>query len=437
MQALQKLHFSPGMEQLKKLSWLSEHGYQVLLDRLQDGIFAIEDGKLIYVNQRLATMLGYPLDELINRPFLEFVAVADRPLVAERHYGRLAGKIVPENYDMRLLTSRGEEILCSLNVGLGETRVGATVTVGSVRDVTEQRAAQAELEKSKADLKSIFDKLPDVLYRTDMNGIIVMVSPSCFDIIGYRPDEMLGTALSDYYHVREDRQDVVQAALDSGGKATQIEAKLKHKNGTIIWFSANVSVHYGPDGKPAYIEGVARDVSERRQMEEQLVMLSRTDELTGASNRRHFLDKSEDVICMMKRYQRPVSMMIADLDNFKTINDNHGHHAGDLALKAFAEICRGEIRESDIFGRLGGEEFGLMLPETAIQDAQVLAERILRATNALEISLDGQAIRFTVSIGLIELNENDTTLNKVMHRADLAMYQAKAQGRNQIVTAIN
>jgi diguanylate cyclase (GGDEF)-like protein/PAS domain S-box-containing protein len=422
---------------LKKLSWLSEHGYQVLLDRLQDGIFAIEDGKLIYVNQRLATMLGYPLDELINRPFLELVAVADRPLVSERHQARLAGKKVPENYDMRLLTSSGAEILCSLNVGLGETRVGGTVTVGSVRDVTEQRAAQDELEKSKADLKSIFDKLPDVLYRTDMNGIIIMVSPSCFDIIGYRPEELLGTVLSDYYYVREDRQDVVQAALDSGGKATQIEARLKHKNGKIIWFWAKVSVHYGPDGKPAYIEGLARDVSERKQMEEQLVARSRTDELTGASNRRYFLDKSEDVICMMKRYQRPVSMMIADLDNFKMINDNYGHHAGDLALKAFAEICLGEIRESDIFGRLGGEEFGLMLPETTIQEAHVLAERILSATNALEISLDGKAIRFTVSIGLIELDADDTSLNKVMHRADLAMYQAKAQGRNQIVTATN
>ena len=421
---------------MKKLSWLSEHGYQVLLDRLQDGIFAIEDGKLIYVNQRLATMLGYPLDELIDRPFLEMVAVADRPLVAERHYGRLAGKKVPENYDMRLLTSRGEEILCSLNVGLGETTVGATVTVGSVRDVTEQRAAQAELEKSKSDLKSIFDKLPDVLYRTDMNGIIVMVSPSCFDIIGYRPEELLGTALSDYYYVRGERQDVVQAVLNGGGKPTQIETRLNHKNGKIIWLSANISVHYGPDGKPAYIEGVARDVSGRKQMEEQLVVLSRTDELTGASNRRHFLDKSEDVICMMKRYQRPVSMMIADLDNFKSINDNYGHRAGDLALKAFAEICRGEIRESDIFGRLGGEEFGLMLPETTIQEAQVLAERILNATNALEIRLDGQAIRFTVSIGLIELDADDTSLNKVIHRADLAMYQAKAQGRNRIVTAI-
>lgn len=406
-----------------------------MLDRLQDGIFAIEDGRLIYVNQRLATMLGYPLDELINRPFLEMVAVADRPLVLERHQARLAGKKVPENYDMRLLTSRGEEILCSLNVGLGETGVGATVTVGSVRDVTLQRAALGELEKSKAELKSIFDKLPDVLYRTDMNGIIVMVSPSCFDIIGYRPEELLGTALSDYYYVQEERQDVVQVALAGRGKVTQIEARLKHKNGRIIWFSANVSVHFEPDGKPGYIEGVARDVSASKQMEEQLVALSRTDELTGASNRRHFLDKSEDVIGMMKRYQRPVSMMIADLDNFKLVNDNHGHHAGDLALKAFAEICRGEIRESDIFGRLGGEEFGLLLPETTIQDAQVLAERILSATNSLAISWDGQTIRFTVSIGLIELNEDDTTLNKVMHRADLAMYQAKAQGRNQIVTA--
>jgi diguanylate cyclase (GGDEF)-like protein/PAS domain S-box-containing protein len=421
---------------LKKLSWLSAHGYQVLLDRLQDGIFAIEDGRLIYVNQRLATMLGYPLDELINRPFLELVAVADRPLVSERHHGRLAGKQVPEIYDMRLLTSSGEEILCSLNVGLGETRVGATVTVGSVRDVTEQRAALDELEKSKADLKAIFDKLPDVLYRTDMKGIIVMVSPSCIDIIGYRPEEMLGTALSDYYHIQEERRDVIQAALDNAGKVTQIEARLKHKNGTIIWFSANVSVHFDADGMPAYIEGVARDVSERKLMEEQLVALTRTDELTGASNRRHFLDKSEDVIVMMRRYQRPVSMMVADLDNFKKINDKYGHHAGDLALKAFAEICRGEIRESDIFGRLGGEEFGMMLPETTIQEAQILAERILKATNALEISLDGQAIRFTVSIGLIELDQDDTSLNKVMHRADLAMYKAKEQGRNQIVTAI-
>jgi diguanylate cyclase (GGDEF)-like protein len=148
------------------------------------------------------------------------------------------------------------------------------------------------------------------------------------------------------------------------------------------------------------------------------------------------MEKSEEVISMMRRYLRPASMMVADLDHFKSINDKFGHHAGDLALKAFTDVCREEIRESDILGRLGGEEFGLMLPETTIQHARVLAERIRRATSALEITLDDQTIRIAVSIGLVELNPEDATLDAAMRRADLAMYQAKAGGRNQVVASM-
>jgi diguanylate cyclase (GGDEF)-like protein len=104
-----------------------------------------------------------------------------------------------------------------------------------------------------------------------------------------------------------------------------------------------------------------------------------------------------------------------------------------LALKAFTDVCRQEMRESDILGRLGGEEFGLMLPETTIEDAQVLAERIRMATAALEIKLDDWTIRFTVSIGLVEISSENASLDAVMRRADQAMYQGKAKGRNQVV----
>jgi diguanylate cyclase (GGDEF)-like protein len=142
------------------------------------------------------------------------------------------------------------------------------------------------------------------------------------------------------------------------------------------------------------------------------------------------------VINLMKRYRRPASMMIADLDHFKAINDKYGHHAGDLALKAFTGACRQEIRESDILGRLGGEEFGLMLPETTIQHAQILAERIRKAAEALEITFDDQTIRITVSIGLVGLHMDETSLDAVMGCADRAMYQAKARGRNQVVTSV-
>jgi diguanylate cyclase (GGDEF)-like protein/PAS domain S-box-containing protein len=417
-------------------SWLSDHGYQVLLDRLQDGIFVIEEEKLAYVNLCLADMLGYQINELIGRPFIEVVAAEDQPLVFERHRARLAGEKIPEQYDIHLSSSQGTLICCSLNVVVGENKEGGTVTVGSVRDVTQQRAALAELEASKTELKSIFDQLPDIFYRTNMQGILTKMSPSCFNVLGYRQEEMLDTPLSGYYQTPEERQKIVDAIIAGGGKAIRVEAGLKHKNGSTVWISTSAFIRLGPDDQPIFIEGMARDVSEHKRMESQLITLSRTDGLTGAYSRGYFMDKSEEVINMMRRYQRPASMMVADLDHFKTVNDNYGHHAGDLALKAFTNVCRQEIRESDILGRLGGEEFGLMLPETTIQHAQVLAERIRKAAEALEITLDDQTIRVTVSIGLVELNTDDASLDAVMRRADLAMYQAKERGRNQVVTSL-
>lgn len=419
---------------MKKMSWLSENGFQVVLDRLQDGIFVIEDGKLIYVNQRLADMLGHPIEQLIGRSFIEFVAYDDRSVVLERHLARLAGELVPDHYDMRLLTAQGNEIFCSLNVGLGESKLGGTVTVGSIRDVTIQREAVIELEKSKADLRAIFDKLPDTLYRTDMEGVITMASPSCFDLLGYNQEEMIGTALASYYADPEERQNTVHAIINSKGRPIQVESRLKHKNGTIIWVSSNVSLRYGLDNNPAFIEGVARNICERKKMEAQLIEISRTDSLTGTYSRRHFIERSEEVINLMRRYQRPISLMIADIDHFKAINDNYGHQAGDISLRAFAKVCSEEIRETDILGRLGGEEFGLILPETSINEAKVLAERICKTVNALDIHIDNQTIKLTVSIGLVELCSVDGELDELMRRADLAMYQAKSCGRNQVVS---
>lgn len=414
---------------MKKLSWISEQNYQVLIEHLQDGIFVIEDEKFTYVNQRLSDMFGYPVDELIGRPFIDLVADESKSAVSERHRARIAGESVPELYDIHIATAQGATICCSLNVGLSESPAGHTVAVGSVRDVTQYRAAQTEL-------KNILDQLPDVFYRTNMQGIITMISASCFDTIGYRQEEMLGTALSGYYYTPEDRQKIVKAITDGSGKAIQVEAALKHKNGSIIWISTNAYVRFGLDGQPSYIEGMARDISERKRMEDLLITLSRTDGMTGAYSRSYFLDKSEEVISIVKRYQRPASIMIADLDHFKTINDKYGHHAGDLALKAFTDVCRQEMRASDMLGRLGGEEFGLILPETTIEEAQILAERIRMATAALEIKLDDWTIGITVSIGLVEIRSDNASLDAVMRRADQAMYQGKAKGRNQVVTAM-
>lgn len=420
---------------MEKFSWLSDQGRKVLIDHLQDGIFVIEEGKLTYVNQGLAKMLGYQVNELIGRSFIELVSKEDRPLVLARYRARLAGEKVPDQYEIRLPTPQGSVIFCALNIGMIESPTGHTVIVGSARDVTKQKAEQSELKASEMELKAIFNQLPDVFYRTNMQGVITMISPVCFDIIGYRQEEMLGTAMSDYYETPEGRQKILQAIADGGGKATQVEAGLRHKNGSIIWISTNAFVRFDKDGQPICVEGIARDISERKQMEDRLTTMSRTDGLTGVYSRSYFMDKSETLIELMRRYQRPASMMTADLDRFKNINDNYGHHAGDLALIAFTNACKQVIRDSDVFGRLGGEEFCLLLPETPIQNAQILAERIRKATAAIQIPVGDNMIGITVSIGVVELKVEDPSLDSLLRRADLAMYQAKERGRNQVVAS--
>ena len=418
---------------LEKLSWLHNQDCKIIIDQLQDGIFVIDAGKIAYVNQRMATMLGYEVQQLIGRLFTEVVYPGDQGLVVERYHARIAGEIVPSQYDLHLVTAQGQVIYCSINVGLSTMADSSSVTIGSVRDVTLQKAELAELEASQEELKAIFNQLPDVFYRTNMQGIITLISPSCYPILGYRQEVMIGTLMSNYYLNPDERAKVVQAITEGGGKVTRVDAALRHKNGTTIWISTNAFVRYNGNSVPSYIEGVARDISVRKLMEDQLTALSRTDALTDVYSRRYFIDKSEAVIEMMKRYQRPASMMMMDLDHFKQINDRYGHHIGDLALIAFTKACRLEIRDADILGRLGGEEFGLMLPETSIQSAEILAERIRLATAAIEIPVADHTIRFTLSIGLVALNETDATLDEIMLRADHAMYQAKALGRNKVV----
>lgn len=124
-----------------------------------------------------------------------------------------------------------------------------------------------------------------------------------------------------------------------------------------------------------------------------------------------------------------------DLDHFKNINDQYGHQAGDNALMVFTQVCREVIREQDVLGRLGGEEFGLMLPETGLQQAYIVAERIRIATYECNFAVDGKRVPMSVSIGLVEISHDDEMLGSVVRRADMAMYRAKEAGRNQVKTA--
>ena len=175
------------------------------------------------------------------------------------------------------------------------------------------------------------------------------------------------------------------------------------------------------------------DITERKRMEEELRTLAFTDPLTGVNNRRRFLELAHGELARVERTDRPFSFLILDIDFFKDVNDTFGHDQGDQVLRALASVCLRELRTTDIFGRLGGEEFGAVLIETPPEVAQAVAERLRASVAAASIDDAGRPIAITVSIGLTSWRGNDETFHNIMHRADKALYAAKNQGRNRVV----
>jgi diguanylate cyclase (GGDEF)-like protein len=182
---------------------------------------------------------------------------------------------------------------------------------------------------------------------------------------------------------------------------------------------------------------VWRDVTERKQLESELRRLSVTDALTGLYNRRYFRHRGEDEIKHAQRYGRPLSMIMLDIDYFKDVNDSFGHDAGDRVLVALAALLTSELRETDCIGRIGGEEFALLLPETDEAAAHELCQRVLKAVAAMSVSIvDGRTIGITVSAGMATLEAGEIGISQFMRRTDGAMYQAKNEGRNRLVQCL-
>ena len=172
---------------------------------------------------------------------------------------------------------------------------------------------------------------------------------------------------------------------------------------------------------------------EERDAREMVAYLANIDPLTKSLTRRHFFNIAVSEFLRFTRYRRPLSVLVLDADEFKLINDAHGHHAGDIVLRSLSLVALEQKRAQDTFGRLGGEEFGLILPETTLEQAKVVAERIQKVWEQTPSNLDGVMIHSTVSVGVAEARVDDEAFDDVLKRADLRMYKAKQQGRNRVV----
>lgn len=190
---------------------------------------------------------------------------------------------------------------------------------------------------------------------------------------------------------------------------------------------------------PVVTHGFISLSGELHNTKTELERLATHDYLTGILNRRAFLEKATHELQRDIRYQRPLTILLLDIDHFKNINDRFGHAAGDAVLTEFTRCCQGELRECDIFARYGGEEFIALLPESDIDSARNVAERLCKRAKSCRTMHDGNEIEITVSIGTVsvtpgELKNAPATLDALLVAADRAMYEAKNNGRNQFIS---
>ncbi|WGK90772.1 MULTISPECIES: GGDEF domain-containing protein [Pseudomonas] len=219
------------------------------------------------------------------------------------------------------------------------------------------------------------------------------------------------------------------------GAVEDREYRIITADGQVRWLSDKCFINRQAEpGQPVIIVGIAEDITDKKQMESELHRLATTDVLTQSSNRRHFFDCAHLEFEQARKKGTPLAFLLLDIDDFKLINDTYGHPEGDNVLQRIAECGQAALRRGDVFGRIGGEEFAAVFPGCAPDMAMQVAERLQREIQRLSFSHDDQTFGITVSQGLTSLTAEDQNLDSLFARADAAMYEAKRQGKNRIIS---
>lgn len=293
-----------------------------------------------------------------------------------------------------------------------------------------------ELSGSEERLRSFIMAASDAVIIIDQTGWIEEFNPSASHLFGYMPDEVVGNSVNmlmpETYSRHHDLH--LEAGHPPGQRLVGRGRELvgRRKDGSEFPIELTVGTH-AVNGISVHV-GVIRDITERKAYEDVLRRLANTDGLTGILNRRSFTEEGDRLFSLSKRHGRNISVLMIDADHFKSVNDTYGHDVGDIVLKKLAVTVSETLRNTDLFGRLGGEEFAAILPETDEDGADDIARKIIGAIGALEILLaDGRTIKFTVSIGIGCDTDAAKNLDALLKEADTALYAAKQSGRNRVV----
>ncbi|MBU3750723.1 MAG: diguanylate cyclase [Mycobacterium sp.] len=314
---------------------------------------------------------------------------------------------------------------------------GTVVVEGALHDVTKLHLVEQELRNSERRHRLLAHNAWEVIWTMGLDGAITYVSPAVERVRGFTPAEAMRQTVEEIHPPQSaaivgDYFAGLFASIAEGDEPPTFRGELEYyrKDGSIMVGELQVIPHVDADGKVVEILGVTRDISERKQFEAELTELAVTDPLTGLWNRRHTTDLLAADLSQAQRHGQALTLLMVDVDRFKSINDTHGHQTGDRVLIEIATRLREQVRSTDVVGRWGGEEFLVLLRHCGLRDAVAAAEKLRRRIAEVPF---GKLFAVSVSIGAAEL-QNGEDLGSWLARADAALYEAKRAGRNTVAT---
>ena len=407
-------------------------------------ITRLSDGRYLDVNDGFTRAYGWSRDEVIGRTTTE-VGIwknrADREALVEvlRRDGYC------ENFEAELKSRDGKEL--AVTVSAHQLMVGSeSCLLAITHDVTERKHMLDALREQKEFFHLLAENLSDFIAVLDREGRRLYNSPSYRQFFG-AADEMRGS--DSFAQVHPDDRQRVRNVFDqtvSTGLGQQLEYRLVVPDGSVRIMESRGSVIRDRDGRVSRVIVVSRDITERKQMEDQVRQMAFHDALTNLPNRRLFHDRLTLAVAAAARSRLYGAVMFLDLDNFKPLNDSHGHDVGDLLLIEVAARLKSCVREMDTVARFGGDEFVVMISELASDkaastaEAALIAEKIrlcLAAPYRLLVRQAGMPEktvehRCTASIGVVVFVGHETSQDNILKCADAAMYLAKESGRNSV-----
>ncbi|MFO1336829.1 MAG: diguanylate cyclase [Burkholderiaceae bacterium] len=296
-------------------------------------------------------------------------------------------------------------------------------------------ALAARVQRLQADahaLQASLDNIPAPIFAKDAQGIYTGCNQAFVDYLGLPRDRILGKTVYDVAppHLAAVYDQADRQLLASGGRQVY-EAQVKWADGSLRDVIFHKAVFRDRQGDVAGQAGAIFDITDRKRLEHGLRELAQTDPLTGLLNRRCFIERASVALMEARTLRAPLAVLLFDIDHFKQINDTFGHAAGDAMLCHLARLTRQQLRGGDLFARIGGDEFAVLL--TGAGDARAVAARLPQCVAAAPLAYEGRELACAISLGAAVVIADEHDIDSALRQADAALYQAKRQGRGRAV----